>query len=201
MTRELSELVAETEGLQPWRRVFHAANGVVLALGPGAVGLSPGTTAALLGLAAALLVAADVARLGWRPLNVLFFRAFRRLASPREERRIASSTWYAVGAFLAWWLFPPSVAVAAILVLGMADPTASVIGRLYGSRPFGKGTVEGTVAFALVAVLVLWPQVGIGAAAVAALVTALAEIVPAAVDDNLVIPLVCGAVLWALLAA
>lgn len=201
MTRDLSALVADTEGLQPWRRVFHAGNGVLLALGPGAVGLSPEQTAWLLAAVSAVLLAFDLARLRWRTLNAFFFRAFRRLASPREANAVASSTWYAIGAFLAWWWFPPAIAVASILVLGLADPSASVFGRLYGRRPIGKGTVEGVLAFVGVGVLVLWPQVGLVAALVAAAVTGLAEIVPGGVDDNLVIPLVCGVVLWGLMVA
>lgn len=198
MTRDLSELIAETEGLQPWRRVFHASNGIVLALGPGALGLSPMQAAALLGLASGLLLFVDLARLRWPAANLLFFRAFRKLASPREAEGIASSTWYAIGACLAWWWFPPPIAVASILVLGLADPSASVFGRLYGRRRLGKGTVEGALTFAGVGVLVLWPQVGLGAAVTAAAVTALAEIMPGPVDDNLVIPVVCGALLWTL---
>jgi dolichol kinase len=195
---EFARLVARTEGVQPWRRVFHAATGLVLALGPPALGLSPDLTAVLLGAAAALLFAGDALRLQVRALNELFFRAFVLLASPREARRFASSTWYAVGAFLAWWWFPPPLAVASILVLGLADPAASVVGRLVGRRPLGKGTLEGSATFVAVAVLTLWPLVGPGPAAAGALVTGLAEILPQPLDDNLLIPLVCGAVLWAL---
>jgi dolichol kinase len=196
-TNDLPALVARTRGLQPWRRVFHAANGVVLAFGPPALNLSPGATALLLGLGACALLAGDLIRLRVPRLNRTFFRLFRPLASPREEHHLASSTWYAVGAFLAWWWFPPIVATASILVLGLADPAASVVGRLVGRRPLGKGTVEGSLTFMVVAFLALWPLVGPGAAAVGAVLTGLAEVAPLGLDDNLVIPLVCGGVLWA----
>lgn len=197
-SRDLPALVARTGGLQPWRRVFHAANGVVLAFGPPALGLSPDTTAVLLGLGACGLLVGDLIRLRVPRLNVTFFRVFRPLASPREEHHLASSTWYAIGAFLVWWWFPPTLATASILVLGLADPAASVVGRLVGRRPLGKGTVEGSVAFTVVAFLALWPLAGAPAAAAAALATGLAEVLPLPPDDNLVIPLVCGGVLWAL---
>ncbi|HSG47459.1 MAG TPA: hypothetical protein VLA43_06605, partial [Longimicrobiales bacterium] len=53
--RDLDALVARTEGLQPWRRVFHAVSGLVVGLGPGALGLPQGLTLTL--LAGAFLVA------------------------------------------------------------------------------------------------------------------------------------------------
>jgi len=88
------------------------------------------------------------------------------------------------------------VAIAAILVLGLADPAAGVVGRIWGRRPLGKGTVEGTTTFWLVATLVLVPFFGWPPALLAAGVAAVSEIVPGLVDDNLVIPVITGAVLW-----
>jgi dolichol kinase len=73
-----------------------------------------------------------------------------------------------------------------------------VVGRLAGGRRLGKGSVEGSAAFVLVAFLVLWPLVGAAPALVAAFLTAAVEVLPIPPDDNLVIPLVCGSVLWAM---
>jgi dolichol kinase len=190
------ELVERTEGLQPWRRVFHAGNGVVLALLPPALGLGTGVTVILLSIALVLQASLDVARLRVGPINRIFFRAFRTLASPREAAGVASSTWYTLGALVAWAVFPQPIASASILVLGLADPAAGVVGRVWGRRRIGKGTIEGTATFFLVAsgVLLLfvgWPW-ALGAAAAAAV----AEILPGLVDDNLVIPVITGAVLW-----
>lgn len=193
-----SELVSRTEGLQPWRRVFHAVSGLVLALGPGALGLESTETAALLSVAAFLLFAADAFRLRSPAANRLFFVVFRTLASPREAAGLASSSWYALGAAIVWAFVPGEPAVAALLVLGLADPAASVVGRSWGRRPLGKGSWVGSVTFAAVAFAVLlgvlpWPL-----AAVVAGVTAAFEVAPLGVDDNLTIPLVTGAFVWAL---
>lgn len=197
-TTEIDELVARTRGLQPWRRAFHAASGLLVALAPPALGLGPHQTAVGLGLGALILLGLDVLRLRVAALNAWFFRTFSRLASPREARGLASSTWFAVGAALAWAAFPAPFATAALLVLGLADPVASMVGRLAGGRRFGKGSVEGFSTFVTVAFLVLWPAVGAGPALVGAFVTAAAEVLPIPPDDNLVIPLVCGSVLWAM---
>ncbi len=197
----MDTLVSRTEGLQPWRRVFHAANGILLAFVPVWFGWPRSLTLWVLAGAFAGLYLFDRIRLRTEWLNRIFFRLFKRLASPREAAGTASSTWYALGAFLAWGLFPQEIASASILVLGLADPAAGVVGRLLGRRPLGKGSMEGTAAFFLVAFLTIGLLLSWPAAVVAAAVAALVEIVPGLVDDNLVIPVVTGAVLWLMLHA
>lgn len=193
---ELDALVERTEGLQPWRRVFHAGNGLLLALGPGLVGWSREVILVVLTVALFGLLALDLARLRAGALNRLFFKAFGLLASPREAAGVASSTWYTLGALIAYAMYPRELAVAAILVLGLADPAAGVVGRIWGRRTLGKGTVLGTTTFWVVGTLVLTPFVGWPLALLAAGVAAVAEILPGLVDDNLVIPVITGAVLW-----
>lgn len=191
-----AELVARTRGLQPWRRIFHAASGVILALGPGALGLDARTTAALLAAGTTGLFVADVLRLRVPAANRLFFTVFRKLASPREAGSLASSTWYALGATLVWALTPGAPAVAAILVLGLADPAASVVGRTWGRTPLGKGTRLGSGTFFGVACAVLLVTAGWPAALPAAVAATVAEVIPFGPDDNLTIPLATAAVLW-----
>jgi dolichol kinase len=195
---ELDALVARTAGAQPWRKVFHAVNAVVIAA---IVAVSPWTDRTLLlalGGAVAALLVLDLGRLASPPANRAFFRLFGRLASPREARGIASSTWYAIGILAAVAAFPRPEAVAGILVLGLADPAAAWIGRTRGHRPFLGGTLEGSLAFFLTAAAILvfshpWP-----AALCAAVAGALAERRSWPLDDNLTIPVVSAGVLHAL---
>ena len=195
---ELATLLANTAGIQPWRRVFHASNGVILALAPESLGLAPIEVRWLLFAVVVLLAALDVARLMAPELNILFFRALPSLASPKEQGAIASSTWYALGALLTWVLFPPQLAVPAILVLAFADPSASVVGRLIGTRRFGKGSVEGSLVFFLVACVVLWLWVGQPAVIAVAATVALLEILPGPIDDNFTVPVGAAALLMLL---
>lgn len=199
-TREKPEtlggLVARTEGLQPWRRVFHAASGVAVAailawLEPGRL-----PVVAVLAGATTAAFAFDRLRLANPRLNRLFFLAFRPLASPREAARVASSTWYLLGMTLSLALFPLQVAIAAILVLALADPAASYVGRRWGRRALGGGTVEGSLVFAATAFLVLVPLTGPGPAGAAAVLGAAFETLRWPLDDNLVIPLVAGSATW-----
>jgi len=198
--RDLDALVARTEGLQPWRRVFHAVSGMVVGLGPRALGLTHGVTLTLLTAAFLVALALDVLRLRRPAVNRAFFVTFARLASPREARGIASSTWFTLAALLSHALFPPSYAAAALVVLALADPAASVVGRLRGSVPLGKGSVQGTAAFFAVAWGVLAIMTGAPLAMVPVAVgVAAMEVVPGLVDDNLVVPLVTGGLLWLIL--
>lgn len=198
-TADLNALVDRTRGPQPLRRLFHAACGVVLVIL--LVGLDPPWVLAVgvLGAATLLLFVADFVRMRSPAVNRLFFRLLRPLVSPREAVGVASSTWYVAGCFVAVAVFPRTVAVAAILVLALADPLASYVGRRWGRRPFGTGTVEGSVVFVGAALLVLWPFAGWGVALVVAVATALVERIPWPLDDNLTVPLASGLVLWSLL--
>lgn len=194
-----SELVRRTDGMQPWRRAFHATNGTFLVLALLFLPIPRGAVLLALGALVAGLVLLDVVRLTRPGVNRLFFRTFIRLASPREANKVASSTWYALGVLLALLLFPRGAALAGILTMALGDPAAALVGRKYGKRKLGSGSLEGSTTFALVAFGVLalfapWPV-----AAVAALVTAAVEALPWPVDDNLSIPLVASGVLFLLL--
>jgi dolichol kinase len=194
---ELDELVQRTRGLQPWRRLFHAANGVATAVALTWLPLERWQAIVILGGILAILVVADVVRLRSLAANRLFFRAFALLASPREARGIASSTWYTLGIFLAVALFPLQYAVSGILVLALGDPAASYIGQRWGERPFMGGTLIGTAAFFGVACTVLGLRHTLPGALVAAAVATIAERRSWPLDDNLMIPLACAGVLAA----
>lgn len=194
----LDSLVRRTEGLQPWRRLFHVAGGITIAGAVAWLGLDSPEARIVLGGAVALALVMDLARLRVEKLNRLFFHYFARLASPREAEGVASSTWYLFGAFLVLLFAPPRTFLPVMLVLALADPAASVVGRLWGRRPLGKGTWEGTTVFYLVAASVLVPHVGLPLAAAVAGVVAASEVMPLGLDDNLVIPVVAAAMMWVL---
>lgn len=192
-TLDASVLVAP--GFQPYRKLFHATNCLLIAGGLAVLELTRPQQLAILGGIVGALVLFDLVRLRLPALNALFLTAFRRLASAREAEGVASSTWYALGVFLAVLLAPVEVAVSAILVLGLADPVASWVGTRWGRRPFLGGTGEGTVAFAVVAGAILLLRHEPVVAIAVALVAALTERRSWPLDDNLTVPVVCAALL------
>lgn len=194
---DFHSLVGRTEGVQPFRRLFHAFSGLAAGLGPGLLELGRGATLSILAGAFLVALTLDLIRLRAPEVNRAFFRIFTRLASPREAAGMASSTWFALSALLAHAVFPPLYAAAGLVVLALADPAASVVGRLWGSSRLGKGSVQGTTVFVVVAWSVLAVMTGRPVAVVpVALGVAAMEIVPGLVDDNLVVPIVAGTLLW-----
>ena len=128
--------------------------------------------------------------------NIIFYRWFAALVSPREARGIASSTWFLMGAFTTLLIAPAHLFAPAVLVLSLADPSASVVGRLWGRHSLGKGSREGTTTFFLVACVVMVPFVGLPGALVAAGAVAIFEVLPTGIDDNLTVPVVTALALW-----
>jgi dolichol kinase len=103
-----------------------------------------------------------------------------------------------LGVFLLLWVPDRTAVVPALLVLAVADPIAGVVGQRWGSHSLGKGTVEGSAAFFVVAVGVLAPFVGIMPALTPGAAATAAEAVRTPLDDNLLIPVVTAVGLWAL---
>lgn len=193
---EFEQAVRRTEGVQPWRRLFHAAGGLAIVAFVQVTG--PESIQALAGIGGGLVTALllDWARLRFVGANTAFFRMFSRLASPREAAGIASSTWYLAGALAVLVIFPAPLFIPSILVLAFADPAASVVGRIWGRHRLGKGTWEGTGVFFMVSAGVLIPLAGVGAGLFAAAVAAAAEVLPTGLDDNVVVPLGTALALW-----
>lgn len=193
---ELDDLVRRTQGLQPWRKILHGLSGLIIAAGLTFLDLSKPQALFILGGIGVLLLIGDAARLMNRRANELFFRSFSSFASPREATGLASSTWYAFGALVVVATAPRPEAVSGILVLGLADPIASVVGQLYGRRPFLGGSVEGTATFLCVSLLLLLPRHAWPAALAASVAATLAERRSWPLDDNFAVPVVTGLVLF-----
>ena len=191
----LAELVAKTTGLQAGRRIVHAITGTVIFVAVTQLELSESLTVTGLSVLFLILLASDLVRLRVPHLNILFFRFFQILVSPRESQNIASSTWYILGALIAIVLFPISAALSGILVLAWADPTASYLGRRWGKRSFLGGTLVGTTAFLVVAVLILSVRHPLTIAIPSACLITLVERLAWPLDDNLVLAPACAGIL------
>jgi len=105
-----------------------------------------------------------------------------------EMKRPCGAAWLGAGYLFAVW-FPSPAPAAAILVVALADPAASLVGSRFSPAPVGAKTLAGSAAHFAVACAVLaalaypwWLVLG-----VATLVTAL-ERWSAPLNDNLVVP-------------
>jgi len=132
----------------------------------------------------------------------LFDTVFKVISRPHERHRINGSTYYVIAMFILAIFFAKPIALIGVLVLGLADPAASVVGKLWGRRKlFKQKSFMGTGAFLIVSFSatlgyltlavpsfsIYYSLVVAGAVSLAATVT---ELFSVKVDDNLSIPIV-----------
>lgn len=185
-----------------WRRLFHVVAGSSI---PTAAIWAPEREFLFaLGALATGAILLDLSRFGIGPLNRLYMKWMAPLLKTEEEARMTGATHMLIAATLVFWLFGRDVGIPVMYYLSLGDPIAALVGRrLPGPRVRGKSP-GGTLAFtataaSIAAILVatgavqnhwaLWPG------AVTAALVELAGIPP---DDNLTIPLIAGAALWAM---
>ena len=137
-------------------------------------------------------------------LNAKLMRFFGPIAHAHEHHQVNSSTWYVTALFLLALLAPKPAAEMALVVLGLADPLAGIVGRRFGKTRIRAGrSLEGSLAFlfagvaASMAVAALFHSLPLGSmallAGVGALAGTVAEIVSTRLDDNFTIPVTVSA--------
>lgn len=139
---------------------------------------------------------------------------FGAIARPIEAHRINAATWYGAAIILIVHLFPPAACICAVLILGVGDPAAALIGRRYGHIKLrGRKSLEGTlgfvgVAFVVTAIFLLVTHnpaiqrvtpaatalAAMALAAVGAVAGALTEAFSDKIEDNFSIPVVVAGV-------
>ena len=138
-------------------------------------------------------------------VNDSLMRLYARIAHPQERHRVNSVTWFGTALVILAVCGSRPAMLAAAAILGAADPIAGIVGRRWGRHRFQNGrSLEGAIAFfvsgtvaasiALGVVTAANPAAVIGLAAACALGGAVTELVSSRLDDNLMIPLVTGAI-------
>lgn len=145
------------------------------------------------------LLSVDLLRLLHPGMASLFQKYFfGRVLREEEKPTFMGATYFIFSTILTILLFPKPIAIASILTLVLADTAAALIGKWIGRmRIFGK-TLEGSIAFLLTALLIVWisPNLNRFSGSLAALGAAVVEVLPLRVNDNLSIPLVAGAIMF-----
>jgi dolichol kinase len=123
---------------------------------------------------------------------------FGKVLREEEKSAFMGATYFIFSTLLSILLFPKSIAIASILILILSDTAAALIGKGMGRvKIFGK-TLEGSMAFLITSLLIVWiyPHLGRFSGSLAALGATWVEILPLKVNDNLSIPLVAGAIMF-----
>ena len=183
----------------------------------------------LIPLTTAFLVV-DIARHYHTPTARLFYELFGVLLRPHElsdqtrpleeasgrslrreghfvGKRLNGATNMLLSATFCVLIFPKIIVISSFAILIVSDSIAALVGRRWGQRKFFAKSLEGSFAFLLSAILVVFVtpkfsssigEYGIGATS--ALVGMLIEASALPLDDNITIPLGVGGAMWALYA-
>lgn len=153
------------------------------------------------------VVVLDVLRLASTRFRSLYDRWLAHLMRADEHKRLCGASYVMIAATLCILLFPRPIAVAALLFLCISDALASLVGlKVGGPRWFDK-SLGGSTAFLVSALIIglLCLPGSLVAALAGAVVATFVEAFASrfrwlGVDDNLLIPLVSGAVMFAFFA-
>lgn len=144
-------------------------------------------------------------------LNERLMRLFGRVAHAHERYRVNSSTWYATALVILSLWAAPAVSSIAVVVLGIGDPIAALVGRRFGRIRLRAGrSLEGTLGFVAAGSLAAFAvacamipgtmPMRLLVAGIAGVTGAVVEIFSTQVDDNLTIPLAVAVSVTAALA-
>ncbi len=189
------------------RNLVHVSSGFV-ALAVILAVPSPGWMIALAGVFFGYAWLMELLRRNSQSFNDKLMSFYGPVAHPHEWHRINSATWYCTALLALALTRSPEVCAVAVLVLGVGDPAAALVGRRWGRvRLLNGRSLEGSVTFVAAGSLVafgalaaFFPAIGLGTAAAlsgaAAVAGATAELVSRRVDDNLTIPIAAGLAAW-----
>ena len=124
----------------------------------------------------------------------------------KKKKNLTGATYVLISALLCVFIFPKILFITAFSILIISDTMAALIGRKFGKHKFLSKSLEGTLAFFISAIIVIFftPKIeglyleyliGIIAAGVAAIVE---NISFGWMDDNLTIPVSVGLTMWGL---
>ena len=182
------------------RSLFHLTNSIMCLLLVQHVLDRTGMIAVACGMAL-FAWTAEALRAKYKGVTRFFMIFLGKFAHPHEHHRVNSSTWFCTALGIMSLTTMPLAASVGIMVLGLADPVAAIVGRRYGrTKLYASRTLEGSMAFvvtgfviSLVMMVIYYPTVGLGAglliAACGAVFGAVAELFSARLDDNLTIPI------------
>ena len=137
------------------------------------------------------------------------FKIFGRILRSHEINGglvLNGASWVLISAVICVFVFPKSIFVPAFSILIISDSTAALIGRKFGKTGFMEKSLEGSIAFFISAILVIfvlgyvlqmpWTFLVVGSVAAFFGTIAEASAKTLKVDDNLSIPVSIGIIMW-----
>jgi len=159
------------------------------------------TTFVVYGVLGIVVLLIEIARLRFPNWNNYIYSRLGGVIRANEEQKMTGTLPYILGVGLSLYAYPTPVAAAAICFLAFGDVAATTIGERYGKTKIGGKSLEGTAGFIAASLLVgfLLPVIGLKLASwvivLGVLAAACIELLPLSLNDNLIIPIISGAVM------
>ncbi|MCB0833787.1 MAG: hypothetical protein KDC45_10015 [Bacteroidetes bacterium] len=183
-----------TLGNELLRKLIHMAS---LGIPIGYKLTDQGTALVVVGGLLVFAILLEYGRMASSTVNYWFIRFVGKMLREEETGSYSGATYLLLASFLSILVFHQDIAVLCLLFLIVGDSTAALVGRRFGKmHVFGK-TVEGTLAFITVALVIalFFPAIPAIIRLGGVIVAALAELMPSRVNDNLRIPVVAGSIM------
>ncbi len=200
-----SEVKATRKDLQISRRLFHMANGFIIATAYG-ITFSHQQIVYFCGTIACIMYLLDQVRIAYPERIKKFERFSKYLLRAEEQLKESAAVPYIMANLLTIITFPKVIAISAIYTLAFADPLSAIIGIRFGKHRIVKHkSLEGSFAFfvtAFFAISIVFTLHGIygwqkwTTAFGVAFLASCFEMIPLKLDDNLTIPLFTAFLLW-----
>jgi len=131
--------------------------------------------------------------------NIFDKYLFSMLRNHEKSGKYTGATWIFISSTLSIAIFPKDIAIISLIYMSIGDTAAGLIGRKFGRIKIYNKTLEGALAgFIVCLILGLMIDLNLSKTLVAigALSAAIIELMPISIDDNLIIPLFSGTVMY-----
>ena len=149
-----------------------------------------------------LFLIAEILRFRHRKSEVLFQNIFFSLLREKEKNKhITGATYLFISATVTFIIFKKEIAVPAVLVLTIADSFAAIVGKMTDSARVFDKSLAGSLTFFIISMIILFlfvPDFGWFMPIIAVMVTII-EVLPLPINDNLLISLSTGIILYVLI--
>ena len=179
------------------RKIVHGLVGIVVSA---FVFLAPRTFAIYFGIALIIFLSAASAIIRggfYMPLLSEILAIFER-KKDMQEFPLKGTIYFLIGSFAALLLYEKTIASAAIIILALGDSISTLVGKPFGKtkhfhniKKSAEGSISGFAAAFIGAIFLVSPKVAL----VGALSGMVVESFDSPLDDNITIPIICGAVM------
>jgi len=144
----------------------------------------------------------DIVRLLHSKINLFFFITKPGIFKEKEKGHFSSMTLFLLACFLITLIFNKEIAVTAMVFLIFGDMFSKFFGIQYGRTKIFRKTLEGSIGFFIACfvsgyfLLSYFPSLTIWIILIGAIVAALTEMLPIAVDDNLTVGIISAAMMF-----